>query len=115
MADVEAAKPTQIENYSGTNNKTSDTTTGFNFAPGKFGTYCSFLLLVIGIIASIIAYSYSSRIKLSSFTSGCPEGFEDSCRATGGVLRFSFALVITVSLSFIIVSLNNNRIGLILL
>jgi hypothetical protein len=68
-----------------------------SFTPGKFGTYCSFVLLIIGMIASIIALTYSSDLNQSTLTDNCPTGYEDSCREIGAVLRFSFALVAIVS------------------
>ena len=66
----------------------------FGMAPGKFGTYASYFLLIAGMVASIITQRYASDISITDFTSNCPSGFDDSCRANGAVLRFSFALTV---------------------
>jgi len=70
------------------------------WSPGKHGTYMSFLLLLAGMIASIVAMSYAPSITSDKFTSDCPTGYESACQRTGVVLRFSFALVIIVSLFY---------------
>lgn len=67
------------------------------WSPGKHGTYMSFLLLLAGMIASIVAMSYAGSITGNNFINDCPDGFEAACQRTGVVLRFSFALVIIVS------------------
>jgi hypothetical protein len=68
---------------------------------GTFGTYCSYGLIMCGMIASIIAQKLSSGIDRGYWLNDCPAGFEDSCKANGAVLRFSFALTIIFSLQFI--------------
>jgi hypothetical protein len=62
------------------------------FNPGSFGTYASYVLIICGMVASIIALKYAPNIRGSQWTDGCKEGFADSCKAIGAVLRFSFAL-----------------------
>ena len=62
---------------------------------GKVGTYASFLLIVTGMIASIIAQRYAENLSNDPvWLEDCPSGFEVSCRGHQAVLRFSFALVI---------------------
>lgn len=80
-----------------------DESTGSGFwGIGKHGTYMSFLVLVIGIVISIIMQRYSpSQINLSSWENGCPEGYEDSCKANSAVLRISFALSILFALQML--------------
>lgn len=108
------ADPENQNGNSGVKNQgqpVSDTNTGPGFkqgpgiqigseviwSPGKHGTYMSFLLLLSGMIASIVAMSYAPSITKENFTNDCPSGYESSCQRTGVVLRFSFALVIIVS------------------
>lgn len=42
-----------------------------------------------------------SKIHLSSWEDGCPEDFEDSCKANSAVLRISFALTILFAVQMI--------------
>jgi hypothetical protein len=73
-------------------NKTEDASF---FGIGKQGTYMSFIVLVVGIVLSIIMQRYApDEIDLSSWTDGCPGGYEDSCKANSAVLRISLALSI---------------------
>lgn len=65
------------------------------FGVGKQGTYMSFFVLIVGIVISIIMQRWApSEIDLSSWENGCPEGYENSCKANSAVLRISFALSI---------------------
>ena len=82
-ADGETAKTGIVQSYFG--------------KPGKKGTYFSLALLLLGMVASIIAYSYSNQVATTNFTTNCPDGYDNSCRQIGAVLRFSFALFIVVS------------------
>jgi hypothetical protein len=66
----------------------------FELAPGKLGTYLSFLLLVCAMVISIILMRRTDSIHISEFSEHCPVGYEDQCKQAGVVLRFSFALVI---------------------
>jgi hypothetical protein len=69
---------------------------------GKHGTYCSFFVLVVGIVISIIMQRYApSQIDLSSWEVGCPQGYEDSCKANSAVLRISFALTILFAVQMV--------------
>jgi hypothetical protein len=64
--------------------------------PGKVGTYCSFFLILLGVIGSIIFYAHASDlINMDSFSKGCPDNYLDSCKAVSAVLRISCALTIS--------------------
>lgn len=72
------------------------------FGVGKQGTYMSFFVLVIGIVVSIIMQRWApSEIDLSAWENGCPEGYDNSCKANSAVLRISFALTILYFLQMI--------------
>eukprot|EP01038_Epipyxis_sp_PR26KG_P005153 gene5153-7173_t len=64
--------------------------------PGRFGTYISFTLMIIGITISIILQQYAkSHIHLSSWNNGCPNNeYYESCKGNSAVLRISFAFFI---------------------
>lgn len=82
-------------------NSSSDFDRGF-LGVGKHGTYCAFLVLVVGIVISIIMQRYApSQIDLSSWQDGCPNGYEDSCKANSAVLRISFALTILFAVQIV--------------
>lgn len=74
-------------------------------SPGTTGTIMSFLLIIIGIIASIFTYIYApEQINTSFFTDLCNDdnsGYEASCKANSAVLRISFALTIIFCLQLI--------------
>ena len=98
MSDVETpGKPSILQesskfDHQTNNNEQKPTNTAeLNKEPGKLGTYASFFLLLVGIIASIIALSYSFNVNQD--LSSCPAGFETSCGRVGVVMRISFALV----------------------
>ena len=99
MADIETSgKPSILQEGSKFNANNSEqkpaifsNTAELNKEPGKLGTYASFFLLLVGIIASIIALSYSFNVNQD--LSSCPAGFETSCERVGVVMRISFALV----------------------
>ena len=65
--------------------------------PGSFGTYCSFAVLVIGFIISLItrdrASAYPVQLK-DKWAVGCPHGFDHQCAQNSAVYRASFALTI---------------------
>ena len=62
---------------------------------GKTGTYCSFVVLFLCILGSLIFQNYVTKhINDSNWTDGCANDFEDSCKSNQAVYRFSFALVI---------------------
>jgi hypothetical protein len=72
--------------------------------PGKFGSYVSYIVMIVGMIAAIICRRYSSFPLLGSiksWTSDCPSGYESSCKANQAVLRFSFAMVILFAVQLI--------------
>lgn len=69
--------------------------------PGKIGTYLSYLLLIVGMVASIVTQRYADEIYITDWTSDCPAGFDSACKGNGGVLRFSFALSILYALQLI--------------
>lgn len=76
---------------------------GFGSHSGKTGTYCSFVMLVVGIVCSIVAQGIVSKDDAdSSFISDCPAGYEASCRTNQAVLRFSMALVVVFGLDLIL-------------
>ena len=77
---------------------------GFGSHSGKTGTYCSFVMLSMGIIASIVAQSIASGDEDldGSFISNCPEGYGASCRSNQAVLRFSMALVVVFALDLVL-------------
>lgn len=62
------------------------------------------MFVAVGMVGSIICRRYSSFPLLgsiSAWTSDCPTGYEDACRANQAVLRFSFALVILFAVQLI--------------
>lgn len=65
-------------------------------SPGTYGTFMSFLTLIIAIIVSIICYSYAAdNLNTSAFNDVCTDSeYESSCKANSAVLRISFALSI---------------------
>jgi len=80
----------------------SDENSSFFTGIGKQGTYLSFILLLISIIASIILQRYApSHIELSSWNKGCSSDYLTDCKANSAVLRISFALSILFSLQAI--------------
>lgn len=65
------------------------------FAVGKYGTYMSLLMLIVGVVASMITQRYApSYINLDSWNDGCSSDYEEDCKASSAVLRISFALTI---------------------
>ncbi|RYH05924.1 hypothetical protein EON65_43525 [archaeon] len=66
--------------------------------PGRSGTWCSFILTVIGVIVSIIVYAQADSIDLSNFNDGCPSGYVDSCERVTAVMRISCAMTIIFGL-----------------
>jgi len=75
--------------------------------PGKFGTYVGFALVVLGMIASVISLKYApDNVTNANWLTGCPSGFETSCKANTAVLRFSFALALIFFLQFLLTILS---------
>lgn len=80
---------------------------------GKFGTYCSFFILICGIVASILGQRYApetintptpysaTNLSKEQWIIDCPAGYEDVCIGNGAVYRFSFALVIVFFIQLI--------------
>lgn len=71
---------------------------------GTKGTFLSFLLLVLGVIASIIAQNYEENnipVNSSIWLIDCPSGYDSSCVGNGAVYRFSFALTLVFVIQFI--------------
>lgn len=77
---------------------------GFGSHSGKTGTYCSFVMLVLGILCSITAQGIVSNDEdlPDNFITDCPTGYEASCRSNQAVLRFSMALVVVFSLDLVL-------------
>ena len=72
------------------------------FYLSHFGTYASYALLIVGMIASIVCMQYSSYPFIGQLdVSDCEAGFESSCRRSSVVLRFSFALCIMFAIQFL--------------
>lgn len=70
--------------------------------PGKFGTYMSFVLVLVGIIVSIIVYKYApNHINNSAFEKHCTGEYEDTCKSNSAVLRISCAMTITFAFQLI--------------
>jgi hypothetical protein len=46
------------------------------------------------MVGSVLGLNYAPLITLDSWTSGCKDGFDNSCKSSGAVLRFSMALSI---------------------
>jgi hypothetical protein len=83
------------------NSESADFNNGF-LGVGKHGTYSSFFVLVVGIVISIIMQRYApSEIDLTAWENGCPNGYEDSCKANSAVLRISFALTILFAVQIV--------------
>ena len=69
---------------------------------GKKGTYLSYILMIIGMIASIIANIYThDNDFFNKWLIGCPSGLDQKCLSSQVILRFSFALVVIFSLNLI--------------
>lgn len=92
----ESGKSSDKSNASYTSVPFFDTDTSeFFLGIGKQGTAMSFGLLVVSMVLSIVMLQYApSHIHLSTWNDGCPNGYEDSCKANSAVFRFSFALTI---------------------
>mmetsp|Transcript_23504 Transcript_23504/g.22645 ORF Transcript_23504/g.22645 Transcript_23504/m.22645 type:complete len:431 (-) Transcript_23504:139-1431(-) len=65
---------------------------GQDYFPGQYGTYAAIVLLIIGMVASVLGLNYAPRIQLSQWLTDCPVGYDDACKSSGAVFRFSFAL-----------------------
>lgn len=65
---------------------------GQDYYPGQYGTYSAIVLLILGMVASVLGLNYAPLIPLKQWTTSCPAGFDDACKSTGAVFRFSFAL-----------------------
>ena len=71
--------------------------------PGKKGTYLGFLLVIVGMVASVISLKYApENVNSKNWIDGCPAGFETSCKANSAVLRFSFALSLIFAFQFLV-------------
>ena len=46
------------------------------------------------MVGSVLGLNYAPMITLNQWTAGCKAGFNDSCKSSGAVLRFSMALSI---------------------
>jgi len=74
----------------------------FQFCPdnkpqnlGRTGTTCSFFLISISVIVSIICQRYTEYIKVDAWDDGCDDlEFNSVCKSNSAVFRISFALVI---------------------
>lgn len=44
------------------------------------------------MVGSVLGLNYAPRITLSQWTSDCKPGFDDACKSSGAILRFSMAL-----------------------
>eukprot|EP01039_Chlorochromonas_danica_P011289 gene11289-12594_t len=97
--DNEANAPMKETNSSSPIDKKSDNSSSPS-PPGRSGTICSFFLILIGIVVSIIVYARGKDITMSSFDEGCPDDYLNSCRAVSGVLRVSFALTLLYAVQF---------------
>jgi len=81
---------------------TSDENSSFFNGVGKQGTYLSFILLLVSIVASIILQRYApDHIHLSAWNDGCSSDYLTDCKANSAVLRISFALSILFCLQAI--------------
>eukprot|EP01031_Cornospumella_fuschlensis_P031407 gene31408-37965_t len=66
--------------------------------PGRAGTWCSFILTVVGVLVSIVVYAQADNIDLSNFNDGCPSGYVDACEKVTAVMRISCAMTIIFGL-----------------
>lgn len=69
----------------------------FLLGVGKWGTYMSFFVLIIGFIISVIMLNKApdaSDAAKDAWDTNCPSDFEDQCIANSAVYRVSFALTI---------------------
>lgn len=80
---------------------------------GSVGTYMPFLLVILSTILSIILYSHSDKIYLSSFDDYCDqykEGSDDNlflnCKSNSAVLRISCALTCTFAFHILVTLLH---------
>lgn len=71
--------------------------------PGKKGTYAGFLLVIVGMVASVVSLKYApENVDASNWIVDCPSGYEKSCKANSAVLRFSFALSLIFAFQLLI-------------
>ena len=90
MSDTENGTTSGAEPVS----KGNSAVAGF-FSVGKYGTYMSLLVLIVGIVVSMITQRYApSYIDLDTWDDGCPKNYRATCKASSAVLRVSFALTI---------------------
>ena len=74
--------------------ESTDFASYFNYPPGVFGTYASFLLMVIGMVISILVSHYNTNIEITNWVTDCPSGYTEECKKNQAVLRVSFALAL---------------------
>ena len=69
---------------------------------GKKGTYLQYILMIVGMIASIIANIYTRDSDFFNvWLEGCPEDLEQKCLSSQVLFRFSFALVCIFTINLI--------------
>ena len=61
----------------------------------------AFMLIQLGMVASVLGLNYAPRITLSQWTSDCKPGFFDACKSSGAILRISMALSIVFFLQIV--------------
>jgi hypothetical protein len=76
---------------------------GFTSLAGKVGTYTGFFTLVATMFMSVIVQKVAPEDETlrKKWLSGCESGFEESCLANQGILRFSCALVVLYGLNLL--------------
>ena len=84
------------------NNRFTKTYNEIISVKGKKGTYLSYILMILGMIASIIANIYThDNSFFNNWLLGCPEGLDQKCLSSQVILRFSFALVCIFTVNLI--------------
>jgi len=102
MSESSAPSSTSPQQIIVQTSSTSDENSSFFNGTGKQGTYLSFILLLLSIVASIILQRYApDNIDLSSWDKGCSVDYLTDCKANSAVLRISFALSILFALQAI--------------